>query len=304
VRGIRGFRAPSRAIRYEQAVYGSFAFWDRGYAVLAQSPGCRPEWLTELQRACQRFGERPAGVPEAAVRGLFARRLAEGRGPWMIVGVGSPGRDDRGRPGALVFHALFVDPRDYRRLGCDPFALAGALRRDWTAATAQLAAGTWPVAAAGAREDAPADPRALSIAEALARGRRVALEAAAPIDALARQVWRALPARTRRRASVATWAFANGNRFDLVALPRLAAVELDASYLDAAALAAGVPAGEPDRLRRRGLIAAAIVGVFTVLLCVLPGFVRGWGVLSVLTTVPVLMLLIALGSWLFGRADG
>ncbi len=25
-------------IRYEQAVYGSFAFWDRGYAILARSP--------------------------------------------------------------------------------------------------------------------------------------------------------------------------------------------------------------------------------------------------------------------------
>jgi hypothetical protein len=35
---------------------------------------------------------------------------------------------------------------------------------------------------------------------------------------------------------VATWAFANGNRFDLVAVPRLTGVALDASYLDLAAL--------------------------------------------------------------------
>src|SRR5439155_20432547 len=82
-------------VRYEQAVYGSFPFWDRGYAVLAHSPGCRPEWLAGLRAACQRFGERPMGVAETAVRALFALRLASG--PWMIVGVGSPGSDDRGR---------------------------------------------------------------------------------------------------------------------------------------------------------------------------------------------------------------
>jgi hypothetical protein len=82
---------------------------------------------------------------------------------------------------------------------------------------------------------APTDARAARIASALTRGKRVALESAAPIDALARQVWPALPERIRRRASVATWAFGNGNRFDLVALPRLAGVERDTSYLDPAA---------------------------------------------------------------------
>jgi hypothetical protein len=41
---------------------------------------------------------------------------------------------------------------------------------------------------------------------------------------------------------VATWAFANVNRFDLVALPRLAGVVLDASYVDPVALdSAGPP---------------------------------------------------------------
>ena len=34
---------PTVRVRFEQAVYGSFAFWDRGYALLAHSPGCRPE---------------------------------------------------------------------------------------------------------------------------------------------------------------------------------------------------------------------------------------------------------------------
>ena len=48
-------------IRFEQAVYGSFPFWNRGYGVLAHSTGCRPEWLAELRDVCQRYGEPPTG---------------------------------------------------------------------------------------------------------------------------------------------------------------------------------------------------------------------------------------------------
>ena len=59
--------------------------------------------------------------------------------------------------------------------------------------------------------------------------RRVVVQSAEPIDALARAVWRALPMRVRLRASVATWAFDNENRFDLVAMPKLAGVARDAS---------------------------------------------------------------------------
>ncbi len=57
------------------------------------------------------------------------------------------------------------------------------------------------------------------------------VESAGPIDGLARDVWELLPARARRRASVASLAFGNANRFDLVALPRLAGAALDASYI-------------------------------------------------------------------------
>ena len=47
-------------LHFEQAVYGSFPFWNRGYGVLAHSAGCRPEWLAELRHVCQRYGEPPA----------------------------------------------------------------------------------------------------------------------------------------------------------------------------------------------------------------------------------------------------
>jgi hypothetical protein len=263
--------APSVTIHYEQAVYGSFPFWDKGYAVLAQSPGCLPEWLTEMRDACQRFGERPGGVAEAEVRGLFALRLASGHGAWMIVGAGSPGSDDRGRPGALVFHTLFLSPRDYRRLGYNPFALTPALRNDWTAATGNLSAGTLTIPPP-CPPNTTVDPSADRIAAALVRGRRVAIEAAAPIDALARQVWHALPARVRCRARVATWAFGNGNRFDLVALPRLAGVALDASYIDLAALdvigesPAGTPVSSWSRRRAAALLTLSAVVAFAALI--------------------------------------
>lgn len=230
------------AVDYEQAVYGSFPFWDRGYAVLAHSPGCRPEWLASLRDACQRFGERPAGAIEAP--SLYAIRRDSG--PWMIVGVRPQGRDDQGRPGALAFHALFIDPRAYRRAGACPFDFVPALRGDWSAETCSLPRGTIAVDDShNEQPQPPIDDRAARLAGALAQGKRVALAAPAPIDALARQVWRALPREARARASVATWAYGNGNRFDLVALPRLAGVALDSSYIDENTLQA-----EPATLAR------------------------------------------------------
>ena len=66
---------PTVRVRFEQAVYGSFPFWDRGYALLAHSPGCRPEWLAEFLAACQRYGEPRGGAPEA--RGLFSPAAEE-----------------------------------------------------------------------------------------------------------------------------------------------------------------------------------------------------------------------------------
>ena len=203
-----------RPVPFEQAVYGSFPFWNRGYAVLAQSPGCRPEWLTELRRECQRYGERPAGALGAG--GIFARPLA--RGPWMIVRPSDQGCDDQGRPGALAFHALFVRTADYRRAGASPFGFASALTDHWTADTHALAPGACTISA---EQNCEEDQRAASIVAALVARQRVMLEAGEPIDALGRRVWRALPASVRRRATVATWTFCRSPQFDLSAGPRI-----------------------------------------------------------------------------------
>src|SRR5262245_41456631 len=221
-------------VPFEQAVYGSFPFWNRGYGLLARSAGCRPEWLAALRWACQRYGERPAKVADADA--FFAKRLD--RGPWMIVGVSPQGDDDAGRPGALAFHALFVGPWTYARAGADPFAFAGVTRRDWS--TADLDATLPPgraiirrgtIRVVSDRAGSAVDERRDAIIEAISRGRRVAVQCAGPIDMLARDVWRALPFRVRLRASLATWAFDNANRFDLVALPKLAGITREPSDL-------------------------------------------------------------------------
>jgi hypothetical protein len=217
-------------IRYEQAVYGSFPFWDKGYATLARSPGCRDEWLADLKAACQRYGERPPHAAEAG--GLMALRLPSG--PWAIIRPSPQGSDDRGRPGALAFHALFLSGSDYRKAGAFPFEFATSLRADWTPDTSLLSGSL--TLDTPTSTSIPAGDRASRIAKALLRGRRVAIESEGPIDDLARAIWLALPVRRRARLSLATWTYANGNRHDLAALPRLAGVALDSSYVDPATL--------------------------------------------------------------------
>jgi hypothetical protein len=220
-------------VRIEQAVYGSFPFWQRGYGVLARSTGCRPKWITALRTACQRYGERPSGTVEAD--GLFAMRLD--RGPWMIVGIYPQGCDDQGRPGALAFHALFVGRWAYAMTGADPFVFRDVLHRDWGLADldSTLPSARRSIRRSGFRRSSGSipvvDERLDSIVAAIVQGRRVAVQSAGPIDALARGVWRALPMRVRLRTSVATWAFDNANRFDLVALPKLTAIRQETSDL-------------------------------------------------------------------------
>ena len=226
----------SGQVRFEQAVYGSFPFWHRGYAVLARSAGCRASWLEALQRAGQRIGERPTGVIEAA--SLFALPLR--RGPWMIVGVFPLGCDDQGRPGALAFHSLFVSRWTYWRAGLDPFVFAPALRDAWSKADQDVTLPSGTLSLPGRRAaPAPAErtePRVQAIVAALSQRHRVVVPSAEPIEDLARAVWSKLPWLVRRRASVATWAFRNDNRFDLVALPRMAGnVDDSAEFVLAAA---------------------------------------------------------------------
>jgi hypothetical protein len=214
-------------IHFEQAVYGSFAFWDRGYGVLTHTEGCRPEWLAELRHVCQRYGEPTLGALEPG--GFFALPLRSG--PWLVARASSQGCDDRGRPGALAFHALFISRWAYRWAGGNPFVFAQEIRNDWKVEDqnqplprGQLSGSffNWRP-----RQLPHVSAPAESIATALIEGRRVVVQSMAPIDALARDVWSRLPGRVRLRSSVATLAFDNANDFNLIALPRLNGIVLD-----------------------------------------------------------------------------
>lgn len=237
-------------IRAEQALYGSFPFRQRGYEIAAHSAGCRPEWLRALARSCTQFGERPTGV---AVSGALFAKPIPGTRVWMVVVVGEAGRDDLGRPGALAFHAWFVTDRDYRRIGAQPFGFAALPPTGWDSDSGTLPTATLRLTRLRC-PGAGCDPRARTIAERLRQRQPVAFEAPAPIGDLAREIWNLLPLRIRCRTSLATWAFSNANRFDLVAVPRRALIEADPAYLDAAALAERPP-GWSARLARRALAA-------------------------------------------------
>lgn len=238
-------------IPLEQAVYGSFPFWDRGYALLAHSPGCRPEWLEAFTSACSRFGDRPRDVNRADA--LFTLPLPSGA--WMIVAVREQGDDDQGRPGALAFHALFVSDAHYRQSGASPFAFAPWHQSSWGPDTTSL-----PTLSAQINH-APApvnpDPRAARIALALSRGRRVAIVADNPIDTLAQDAWNALPPRLRARKTVSTWTFSTQNGFDLVGLPHRPNLTTPSGYTTESALI-DPPARSRPLLRSAALLSFAI----------------------------------------------
>lgn len=217
------------AIGYEQAVYGSFPFWSRGYAMLTASEGCTPAWHDAMKRACGRFGERPARVDP--FRSVFA--IPVDRSAWMVVQVDSLGCDDQGRPGALAFHALFVSPWTYRRAGACPLAFAPAFRSDWTAADEKSPLPRGRVKPVGLGKEPPGevDERLAPIVDALSRKRRVVVQSERPVDTLMISAWRRLSGGTKRRTRAASWAFGNANEFDFVALPRLGGLTLDGSEL-------------------------------------------------------------------------
>ena len=246
-------RKKNVSLALEHAVYGSFAFREGGYDVLACSKGCKDNWKSSLKLACEKYGEptREAHGPA----GVFSLRID--RETRMIVGPSDQGIDDQGRPRALAFHVLFISKDDEKRIDFDPFALAPFLKRSWSSDTpSELPKLTIVIAEP---PTLPLDDRARSIVRSLRKGKRVSIGAKGPIDNEARAVWRALPKRLRRAKSFATWAYSLANRFDLVALPESSTelFESDAEYVGPFAEHAD---GEPPvRMRPIGLFLATLV---------------------------------------------
>jgi hypothetical protein len=142
----------------------------------------------------------------------------------MIVGVFPQGCDDKGRPGALAFHAIFMSRLAYWWAGADPFVALPALRGSWNETGKDLLLSAGRLVVSPARSDPASVPEHIiqETVDAIKRGHKVVMESAEPIDELARAIWTRLPGRIRRRASVASWAFCNANQFDLVAVPVVA----------------------------------------------------------------------------------
>lgn len=114
-------------IECEQAIYGSFPFWDKGYALLAASEGCQKSWIDDFIRLCRSLGQPPGEASPEFDSLIFASPVASGR--WVIALGSAQGCDDRGRPGAWAFHALFLSNADYRRAGASPFVFETYLNR-------------------------------------------------------------------------------------------------------------------------------------------------------------------------------
>ena len=214
---------PPKTIAVEQAVYGTFAFSNRGYHLLGHSEGCRPTWRSALIATCQRLGERPRNA--SPFGGLFTQWLDDGT--WMVVRPSSRPADDRGRPDAASFHGLFLGKSQTRRVRARPDRLRSGFRADWGPQDVTLAPLTirpeppepsvvipegWPVEAA---------------VEAIGAGKRVIVEAEGPIDGPARLVWERLSKKQRYRHTLATWVFADSGVFDFLAMPKLTGVDLD-----------------------------------------------------------------------------
>lgn len=196
----------------EQAVYGSFPFWDKGYAILAQSGGCRSEWLSDLIHLCQSLGQPPSEAAPAVASFVFAHKLPSG--PWVVGQASAQGCDDRGRPGAWAFHALFLSARDYRQCGGTPFVFLPLLR---TTFDREIQLDTLSATIA------PALPTHESIdmqkQKWLVRGRKIRILAEQSIDVPLSRFWHGLPASKRARLSITSWAFRTDCDFDVAALP-------------------------------------------------------------------------------------
>jgi hypothetical protein len=207
----------------EQALYGSNT--GGGYRFLARSPGFQDDWLSEAERLCMGFGERPPGV--VCPLCLFVQPF--GKKQVAVVRVADQGIDDAGRPGALAFHLLVLPAGTYHDLGGDPFDLADRFPVVWH--------GRRDLPSLPIPEDLPArrtvaqiqtilqrqdGPNLLGGTQALIDGGRLVFERPAPDTSLIRALWMLLPVSSRVRLWPATFAFGNGFAFHAVVTPRLA----------------------------------------------------------------------------------
>ena len=219
--------------------------------LLAQSPGCRADWLAEAEVLVVGFGDRPAGTVCAGV--VFAHPLGEDR--VAVVHVADQERNDAGRAVA-AFHFLIIPRGAYERFLGDPFAVGRRLPPLWqardTLPVRSLAAQPLPartihdvqqvlqrVKAGALCEDGEPEaevvrtlensesPALLGGVQVLVDGGRLFFERRHADPGLIPALWMLLPSSTRCRLWPASFAFGNALGFDAVVVPRAAASEYE-----------------------------------------------------------------------------
>jgi hypothetical protein len=205
----------------EQAIYG--AQGSGGYRFLARSPGFREDWLTNAERLCTGFGERPAGV--TCPGSVFA--LPFGSEHVAVVQAADQGQDDAGRPGALGFRILALPRTLYADLLADPFRIADAFPAPWQTQglllTLEWTSGLPEAPTVAALQkvlDVSYSATLLGGVQALLDGSRLVFERNSPEPHLLRGLWALLPFRSRMDLWPTTFCFQNHHGFHVVVTPR------------------------------------------------------------------------------------
>jgi hypothetical protein len=196
---------------------------------LAASPGFAEEWKGLLEPRCLAQSPRPEsarGQEAIIVLSLPPQLVAIGR----VIEIGES-------IGVVGFHWLVLHQSEYRAMGGDPFALADACPASWDSRGAlPLAALPSPATRRTAeevcrvlqREDGP---MLLGAVQAIVDGGRLAWVREQPAPDLLRALWALLPWSTRAELRPASFAVAEGSRFDVVVVPRAATGQFDKCYL-------------------------------------------------------------------------
>jgi hypothetical protein len=199
-------------ILFQQAIYGTFPFWDKGYAVLARSEGCHDDWITDFTHLCQSLGQPPSEAKPEVDHLILAKKLPSG--PWVLAMGSAQGCDDRGRPGAWAFHGIFLSGREYRRAGASPFRFKECFIRDFHAGM-QLKAGVIDLSGieAQACDDRMIDP---TLIQHLVKGYKLRLLTDNLLELKSLEsIWNQGPSKLRGNRSITTWAFRPEVEFDL-----------------------------------------------------------------------------------------
>ncbi len=212
----------------EQALFGRQDAG--GHRLLARSPGFGDEWMSEAERLCTGFGERPAGATCPGC--VFARPL--GRHHVAIVQAADQVVDDTGQPGALGFYLLILPRSLYGELGGDPFFIAEQFPPPWQA-RGELPSLSWSAGAPPARTvellqkilNVPYSATLLGGAQILLDGGRLVLERTAPDATILRSLWALLPTQERAKLWPASFTFSNVHQFDAVVTPRATVAEYE-----------------------------------------------------------------------------